>query len=116
MDFVGGDWAKDMPGDLDNDALFRRTVTAAAAAGFFLVLGMGTLVVFHLFLLRSLNIGLALAFMGLLAFIALSGMVFININTMGRVNSDNIYKVSDAISFVQVKPLYESSMMGTLQR
>ena len=47
----------------DNDALFRRTLTAAAAAGFFLVLGVGASVTSHLLLPRSS----ALAFVGLLA-------------------------------------------------
>lgn len=116
MEFIGEEWVEDVARDFDNDALFRRTVTAAAAAGFFLVLGMGALVTSHLVLLRSLNIGLALAFVGLLAFIALSGVVFINLNAMGRVNSDDIHKVSDAISFAKVEPLYESSRVGTLQR
>lgn len=97
--------------------MFRRTVAVAATAGFCLVVGLGALVASHMYLLRSSSIVLALAFIGLLAFIALSGVVFINLNAMGRINSDNIYEATNAVSFTgKEEPLYESSRVGRLQR
>nr|BDT62733.1 MAG: wsv115-like protein [Metapenaeus ensis nimavirus]GBG35501.1 wsv115-like protein [Metapenaeus ensis nimavirus] len=95
LDYVGAEWMKNAAGTAEDGGatkvLFRKTVAFTAAAGFALVLGVGAgLVVTHVTTVRMANIGLSLAFVGLLTFITLAGIAFINLNAMGEVNAHAI--------------------------
>lgn len=63
--------------------LFRKTIVFSAVAGLALVTGIGAAVVSHLALVKTINIGLSVAYIGLLVFITLTGIALINLNAMG---------------------------------
>lgn len=107
MDYVGENWFKEEAGG--DSQLFRETVTYSAVAGFSLVMGVGVLIVSHVSFVRAANIGLAFAFLGLLIFITLTGICYINLYTMGEANAAAI-RALDAVGERQ------DGRIGAMQR
>nr|QVW10048.1 MAG: hypothetical protein EDAONDGI_00133 [White spot syndrome virus] len=118
LDYVGEEWVRNTAlkeetrSNTTSDNLFKKTVSLASMAGAFLVLGIGVLVASHITLLRFTNIGLAFAFAGLLAFIALMSISYINMNAMGVVNSDAIYRSTALVGDIKTDP----RRVGMVQR
>lgn len=108
LDYVGEYWTRAEAAS-DSDALFRKIVAFSAAAGFALVAGLGLLLVTHVSFVRATNIGVSLAFLGLLAFITLAGISFLNMSAMGEANAAAIESLDDVKA-------YQSKRMGAMQR
>nr|GAV93149.1 hypothetical protein SCV_025 [Chionoecetes opilio bacilliform virus] len=116
LDYVGDEWARSLAVGSsagDSDALFRKIVTYSAVAGFSLVAGLGVLIATHVSFIRGANIGMAFAFIGLLMFITMAGVVYLNIVAMGESNALAI----EHIELVGEKQnIYKRKRTGAVQR
>ena len=115
LNYVGDKWVKNVARQgHKTDVLFRKTVAFSAVAGFALVVGVGAATLSHITLTKSINIGISLAFVGLLVFITLTGIAFINLNAMGEVNADAVRSLDQA--GCDKSDAFESNRVGTIQR
>ena len=116
LDCISKDWTcseASCDTAVKSDALFRESVTFAAAAGFSLTIGLGVLFATHVCFVRGANIGLSVAFIGLLAFMTLAGIAFLNLNAMGEANADAIRSMDIGGNKGSI---YQSDRVGALQR
>ena len=113
INYVGDAWVKNVTmQESGTDVLFRRTVALSAAAGFALAAGLGAAIAAHLALIKTTNIGLSLAFVGLLVFITLTGIAFIDLNGMGEMNAKSVLSMDTDKN----DALYQSDRVGATQR
>ena len=115
MNYIGDEWVKNAARqEGGSDVLFRKAVAFSAAAGFALAAGVGAAIVAHLASVRAANIGISLAFVGLLVFIALTGIAFINLNAMGEVNAEAVQSLEDVDENKSDVP--QNDRVGAVQR
>nr|BDT63033.1 MAG: wsv115-like protein [Trachysalambria curvirostris nimavirus] len=98
LDFVGAEWVQSTASkDGGASAMFMKTVSFAAAAGLALTIGLGGCLASCLTTVRMANIGMSIAFVGLLSFITLAGVAFINLNAMGESNARDILSLNPIV-------------------
>lgn len=94
LDYIGDDWWSPQVNRqemIKSDILFNRLLGYSAAAGAVLVASLGVTAVFHFSnIVKATNISIAIAFIGLLAFISFAGIAYINIYSIGKLNSSSL--------------------------